>query len=212
MRWQDTVPEQRRITDMGQRIHNNECILTWKWPEDVQFVYIYGFAADKELPVEERSSSSMKLYTREEYKAKAGYSVRLETIGSYTFRVYPCEMKDSDMLILKQEDADNKIRFSTGKARIVYSIKYSKSFFSKLRSVRIELNSEVLVPKEALCYVKKEGAFPLQKDDGTMYPFIHDIMPGRNALPEIEIQKQDQIKLFFTDGKKYGEMYELIPE
>jgi len=31
-------------------------------------------------------------------------------------------------------------------------------------------------------------------------------------LPEIEINKNDQIKLFFTDGKKYGEIYELIPE
>jgi hypothetical protein len=212
MEWHFDISDYQRITEMKQRIQDNEYIVTWKWPEGIQFVYIYGFEADAELPPEQRQGKEMKLYTREEYKAQSGYRARLETIGRFAFRVYPCERDGSQMMVYKQEDEDNIIRFSTGRARIRYSIKYGRAFFSKRKPVHIELHSEVNIAKEVLCYVKKEGAFPLHKEDGLVYPFIHDVLPGRNVLPEIEINKNDQIKLFFTDGKKYGEIYELIPE
>jgi hypothetical protein len=210
--WNEDLSDGQRITDIRQRFQDNECILTWKWPGGIQFVYLYGFQADAEIPPENRPDKVMKLYTREEYKAKMGYRTHLETIGRYAFRVYPCQRTAGEMTVYKQEDEDNIILFSTGKARIRYSIKYGRAFFSKRRAVRIELHSEVHIPKDALCYVKKEGTFPLHKEDGTAYPFIHDVLPGRNVLPEIEINKQDQLKLFFTDGKKYGDIYELIPE
>jgi hypothetical protein len=212
MQWNDNVHDDRRITNVQHRIQNHECILTWKWPEDVQVVYIYGFEADSELPAEQRPDKAMKLFTREEYKAKSGYRTRIESIGRFAFRVYPCERTSDGLVVIKQEDEDNRIHFSTGKALIRYSIKYGRAFFSKQKPVRIELHSEVQVSKDALCYVKKEGGFPLHKEDGVAYPFIRDLQPGRNSLPEIEINKNDQIKIFFTDGKKYGEIYELIPE
>lgn len=212
MQWNEIVPADSRITEVRQRLQDHECILTWKWPENVQFVYIYGFAADAELSPKHMPDKAMRLFTREEYKAKAGYRVRIETIGVYAFRIYPCERTAEGLVVLRQTDSDNQIRFSTGKAVIRYSIKYGRALFSRTKPVRIELTSEVLVPMQALCYVKKEGSFPLHKDDGLMYPFIRDLQPGRNVLPEIEISKNDQIKLFFTDGPKYGEIYELIPE
>ncbi|MNI12579.1 hypothetical protein D3C73_657670 [compost metagenome] len=212
MQWTDHIPHGRRITEMRHRLQDEECILTWRWPEHIQVVYIYGYETDAELPVEQRPDKAMKLFTREEYKAHSGYKTRVNAIGRYAFRVYPCERTTDGMVILKQEDADNHIRFSTGKARIRYSIKYGTAFFSKQKPVRMELNSEVSISKDTLCYVKKEGGFPLHKEDGILYPFIQDLHPGRNVLPEIEINKKDQIKIFFTDGKKYGEMYELIPE
>lgn len=212
MEWDEHKNEQQRITEMKQRVQENECIVTWKWPEGIQFVYIYSFLADAEIPPEKRQDRAMKLYTREEYKAKMGYRVQMETIGRFAVRVYASERLDGQMIVYKQEDEDNIVRFSSGKARIRYSIKYGRAFFKKQKPVRIELNSEVYISKDVLCYVKKEGSFPLNKDDGLSYPFIHDILPGRNVLPEIEINKNDQIKLFFTDGKKYGEIYELIPE
>jgi hypothetical protein len=211
MQWTNEVPGQSRITGLNYRIQNNESVLTWKWPDDVQFVYIYRFPADAEVQFENRPPNAMKLYTREEYKAKQGFVESVDGIGHYVYRVYACERGSDGLLLFLQEDDDNMLQFSTGRATIRYSIKYGKSFFGKMKPVRIELYSDVLVSKEALCYVKKVGSFPLHKEDGTMYPLIQDIAPGRNVLPEFEIPKSDQIKLFFTNGKKYAEIYELIP-
>ncbi|GAA3402210.1 hypothetical protein ACFFNY_03770 [Paenibacillus hodogayensis] len=212
MQWSDEPSGKSRITGMRHRIQGTESILTWNWPEDVHFVYVYMFPAEAELPLEARPAASMKLYTREEYKANAGYRGRIDGIGRYAYRVYPCARLSDGISLLRQEDADNVIRFGTGKAKIRYSIQYGFGLFSKMKPVRIELSSEVLVPKEALCYVKKDGSFPLHREDGTVYPFIADIAPGRTVLPEIEIPKNSRIKLFLTDGATYGDMYELIPE
>lgn len=212
MQWSGELSGRNRITGIRHRFQDNESVLTWNWPEDVHLVYIYLFPVEAELPLEERPRQAMKLLTRDEYKASAGYRGRAEGTGRYAFRVYPCERNPDGIVLLRQEDEDNIIRFSTGKAQIRYSIDYRFALFSKMKPVRIALTSEVLVPKEALCYVMKEGSFPLHKEDGTAYPFIEDIAPGRNVLPQIEIPKNNKIKLFFTDGKKYGEMYELIHE
>lgn len=212
MEWSGEAAERSRITGMRHRIQGNESVLTWTWPENVHFVYVYLFSVEAELPLEERPNAAMKLYTREEYKAKGGYRGRIDGIGRYAYRVYPCERNADGIALLRQEDADNVIRFSTGKAKIRYSVKYGMALFGKMKPARIELSSEVLVPKEALCYVKKEGSFPLHKEDGTAYPFIADIAPGRTVLPEIEIPKNSRIKLFLTDGAQYGDIYELIPE
>jgi len=212
MQWSDEAPARSRITGLRHRIQGHESVLTWQWPEDVQFVYVYLFPAEAEQPPAERPAKAMKLYTREEYKANAGYRGRFDGIGRYAYRVYPCARDAEGIALLRQEDEDNVIRFSTGKAKIRYSIKYGLAMFRPMKPVRIELSSDVLVPKEALCYVKKEGSFPLHREDGTVYPFIADVVPGRNVLPEIEIPKNCRIKLFLTDGAKYGDLYELIPE
>lgn len=212
MRWSDEASGAGRITGLRRRTEEDETVLTWNWPQGVGFVYIYLFPAEAEQPLEERPTQAMKLLTREEYKTNAGYRVRLGGIGSYGCRVYPCERNEDGVVLLRQEDEDNMIRFSTGKARIRYSIRYGSGLFRKTRPVRIELTSETAVPKEALCYVIKEGALPLHREDGTAYPFIADIASGRNALPAIEVPKQHRIRLFLTDGRTYGERYELIPE
>jgi len=212
MQWSDELSGTSRITEMRHRVQGNESVLTWKWPAGIDFVYVYLFPAEAEQPPEQRPPAAMKLYTREEYKAKAGYRGRLDGIGRYAYRVYPCVRKPEGIVVLRQEDGDNLIRFAAAKARIRYSIKTGMALFRKYQPVRIELTSEVAVPKEALCYVLKEGEMPLHPEDGTVYPFIDDIQPGRNVLPDIEIPKNSRIKLFFTDGKKYGELFELIPE
>lgn len=65
---------------------------------------------------------------------------------------------------------------------------------------------------DVLCYVKKRGGHPAGKEDGILFPFVQDFAPGRNVLPPIEIGKDDFVRIFFTDGKKYGLYYELVPE
>lgn len=212
MEWRDTVRDDMRISDVKHRIQDHECIMTWRWPEGALYVYIFGFQMDAKAPAGRPKSDEMRLYTREEYKARQGYRVQLEGIGRLAFRIYAAELEDGNMRVTCQEDEDNLIVFSSGKAKIRFSVKYGAAWFRKRKTVSIALNSEVFVSREALCYVKKEGAMPHNNEDGVVYPFIHDINPGRNVLSDIEIGKQDYIRLFFTDRKKYGELYELIPE
>ncbi|WP_052947459.1 hypothetical protein [Aneurinibacillus tyrosinisolvens] len=212
MRWLKAASPEQDVRNIMSRVLDNECFLTWSWPEGIQFVYIYKSRAGQELPVERITEKEMKLYTREEYKANAGYREIIDTIGRYVYRVYPCVREDGKLAVLYQENEENMIHVSTGKAKIYYSLKQRKGFFSKYKSVQMEIRPEVPVPKQVLCYVKKEGAYPAHKEDGTVFPFARDFEPGKNTLPEIEINKNDYLRIFFTDGKKYGEIYELIPE
>ncbi len=212
MEWSGSVQDKKRITDIRHYIQDNECIMTWKWPEGISYVYVHGHHMDAETPRGRPLDEEMRLYTREEYKARQGYRVKLEGIGRLAFRIYAAERENGVMVVNRQEDSDNLLVFSSGKAKIRYSIKYGIALFRKRKPVSISLHSEVFVSREALCYVKKEGTVPASNEDGVVYPFIHDLNPGRNTLPDIEIGKQDYIRLFFTDRRKYGELYELIPE
>lgn len=209
MLWTSELSPKHRITQLNCRIQDNQSVLTWLWPEGIQMVYVYRFNPDEQEPP--LGQRRMKLYTREEYKSHAGFWDRVEGFGRYGYRVYPCLKQPEGVTAILQEDEDNLLLFSAGRAAIRYSVKYGNAFFGRMRKARIEIVSEVPVSKEALCYVKKEGSTPLHKDDGIAYPFIQDIAAGRNMFPEIEISRGSQLRIFFTDGKKYGDIYELIP-
>ncbi|WP_058301502.1 hypothetical protein [Gorillibacterium timonense] len=226
--WITEVPQERRITGAACRVQDREGVLTWNWPAGLPFVYLLGFvpgegseASTWELLSTGGSSDGasfgtypprerLKLYTREEYKANGGYRKHLDRYGSYAYRIYPGERRDGVIQVYAQQDDGNSTMFSMGKAKIHCTVKYKANWFSKGKVARMTVTPEVFVPKEALCYVKKTGAMPQSVQDGTAYPLLSDLQPGPNALPDIEIGKDDFIKLFFTDGKVYGEAFDLI--
>jgi hypothetical protein len=211
LQWEE--PEQQyRILHMVSQVIDGEIIVTWQWPKHVESVYVYSFHDGTEQAPELLEAKRLKLFTREEYKTRLGYRERIEHTGVQGYRIFPCLLRGGQPVPLKQVDGGNYVRVSGGKAKLRYSIKYGNKWLSKYKTVRIQLFCEVTVPKEALCYVKKEGAFPANKEDGIAYPFLNDFAPGRHALPEIEVGKNDYVRLFFTDGKTYGELYELIAE
>lgn len=225
--WADDAPQEYRITGAACRVQDRESVLTWNWPAGLPFVYLLGFVPGigsgaltpgpfppEELPSGEPEGlpprESLKLYTREEYKANGGYRERLDRYGAYAYRIYPGNRQDGVIRVYAQEDDGNFAVFSMGKAKIRCIVTYKGGWFAKGRIVRMTVTPEVFVPKEALCYVKKSGGMPQSIRDGTAYPLLADLQPGPNPLPDIEVGKDDQIKLFFTDGKVYGECYELI--
>lgn len=199
------------ITGVVSRVEDRFCTLRWRWPEGVQAVYIHKTAAetpeDGDLP-----PSGMKLYTREEYKSANGFRDRLDEIGMVAYTIYARLSGDGETLLVRQRDGGNRVLVSAGKARIYYSVQHKKALFSKLKTVQMTITAEVPVPKEVLCYVKKRDSHPSSKEDGTRYPFVQDFAPGRNQLPPIEVGKDDFIRIFLTDGRKYGLYYELVPE
>ncbi len=224
--WIPEAPDERRITGAACRVREGSGLLTWNWPPGLTFVYLYGYAPDeapgaggeadayasgglasgRTYPPREK----LKLYTREEYKAKGGYSERLDRYGAYAYRIYPAVKQDGAILAYAQEDEGNTALFSMGRAAIRCRVHYRTGWFGKGRTARMTLSAETAVPKEALCYVKKSGGVPEHPGDGTAYPLLSDLHPGDNPLPEIDIGRDDRVRFFFTDGKTYGERYELV--
>lgn len=211
MEWVEYANGDFRITNLTSRLHNHECILNWHWPDGLQFVYIHKVPADAEPEAAEPAGEKqMKLYTIEEYKANGGLRDKIDGIGRFVYYLYPFIRDGEGSRLVRQTDGGNVIRVSTGKAKIDCKIKYKTGLFSKTKLVRITFYADISVPKEALCYVKKEGGIPASIDDGTIFPFIRDLEPGPNEMADIQIGKNDYVKVFFTDGKKYAEMYRLF--
>ncbi|WP_019535145.1 hypothetical protein [Paenibacillus ginsengihumi] len=209
MIWEEP-DESRRITNASCRLQDGICTVTWQWSRDMEFVYVYLFGESGELPPEQLSHVELKLVTREEYKALQGYTVRMERIGPYGFRIFPCVYRDGRITPVRQLDEDNVVRFSGGRAQIHYSVQYASRWFSPYRTARIRVFCEIPVPREALCYVKKQGSPPRSRDDGIVYPFVSDFAAGTTTLPGVDIGKDEHIRLFLSDGAKYGGLYELV--
>ncbi|TBL80982.1 hypothetical protein [Paenibacillus thalictri] len=204
-------PSQRIDNITGQR-QQDECLLNWNWPKNVQYVYIYTFQDEEELPPEQLDVKNLKLITREEYKMMGGYRERIGFVGARSYRCFPCVMNDGELILLKQQDNRNLLQIGGVRAQVRYSIKYGWGLFSKRKSVLLKLFCEKQVPREALCYVKKSGSEPINREDGIVYPFPWDFTIGEHYLPEFEVGKQEYVRIFFTNGKRYGEAFELIRE
>ncbi len=231
MRYVDAEPgDQRVIRGLTAQAEEGWCILRWLWPRDAEAVYIEklnneeehgstSFAMDDhDATTAEHASDSFpphrtfKLYTREEYKATNGYRERLDHFGKVAYRVHLVVEQDGEMVLVRQQDGGNRVELSAGKAKIRYSVRQQASWFSKRKTVRIEVHAEVPVERDVLCYVKKEGGYPTSREDGVVYPFAEPFRAGRTELPAIEIGKNEYVRLFFTDGRRYGQLYELILE
>lgn len=211
MRFIHAEPDSPVINGLSRTVEEDRCTLRWQWPASIQAVYIGVSTAER---VEENSDehAGLKLYTRAEYKANNGYHTRMEGIGRNIYTVYACMEDGSEKLLVVQSGGENRIEVSAGKASIRYSIRQKTGLFQKFKTIHIQVTSEVPVDRDVLCYVKKQGGYPANKEDGIQYPFVSSFAAGRNALPPIEVGKQDFVRLFFTDGPKYGQMYELLPE
>ncbi|WP_413406960.1 beta-mannanase [Paenibacillus amylolyticus] len=215
MRFTDADPSTPLIRKLTLAVDEGRCTLRWLWPERVEAVYVERLELDMmsdDRTGEEPAQGKLKLYTREEYKASNGYTDRITGFGAIKYTVYVCQMEEEGPVLIRQRDEDNMVIASTGKADIRFSIRYKSGFFQKRKSVLITVTAEVPVPKEALCYVRKQGGVPLNKEDGTVYPFVSDFAPGRNEMPPVEVAKDDYVRLFFTDGPKYGAAYRLISD
>lgn len=211
MQWGELGEHQRITKATGQR-YQGECLLTWEWPKDIQYVYIYAFKLGEELPYEQLSPRNFKLLTREEYKTTIGFRERSEHIGVIMYRIIPCVRENGEIKPLKQFDEHNVIRIAGSRAQIRYKVSYGRGWFQKRKPVTLELFCEIPVPRNVLCYVKKQGEEPFGREDGVVYPLLREFTSGRQMLPGFEIGKDEFVRLFLTDGKMYGEFFELIRE
>ncbi|GGO00534.1 hypothetical protein [Saccharibacillus kuerlensis] len=230
MRFTEAGPDLPVIRELTRRVNDDVCTLQWQWPSGTDSVYIGrraldtassgAFGAGAEAgsdptvfgPDGGFDESGLKLYTREEYKAAGGYRDRLDGIGRYAYTVYAAVPGSGEPVLVRQPNGENIIETPAGRAKIRYAVREKKALFRAYKTVRIEISCEVPLAEDVLCYVKKSGSHPAGPQDGTVYPFAAPFSAGRTVLPEIEVGKNDYVRVFFTDGKRYGQLYELLPE
>ncbi|GEM_PF-514649 len=232
MRYIEAGPDTPVIRELTRRVSGEVCTLQWHWPAGTDSVYIGRRALDAHhaeasdagtVPLGgsevyaagasgDFNASELKLYTREEYKASGGYRDRLDGIGRYAYTVYAALPGSGEPVLVRQPQGENTVETPAGRAKIRYAVREKKPLLRAYKTVKIELSCEVPLGEGVLCYVKKSGAYPTGPQDGTVYPFAAPFPAGRTSLPEIEVGKNDYVRVFFTDGKKYGQLYELLPE
>ncbi|MFL6559295.1 MAG: beta-mannanase [Bacillus sp. (in: firmicutes)] len=212
MNWETISSPDHEIKDIKKTVRESEVHLTWFWSKEIDFVYIYKTSSDNMKTLSELTNHDLKLYTREEYKANQGYLGRIDGIGRTAYRILPCQKRDGNLVVFLQENDDNLIYISGTKARIYFSISYKNKLFQARKKVRMSIMTELPLEKELLVYVKKSGGVPVSVDDGTVYPFVREFPSGNTVQPEIEIDKNEFIRIFFSDGKKSAQSYELIPQ
>jgi hypothetical protein len=210
--WETISSPEHEIRDLRKTIRDTEVHLTWFWSKDIDFVYIYKTSSDTVKPVSEINEQDLRLYTREEYKANHGYVGRLDAIGRYAYRIFPCKKIDGKLAVFSQENNNNLIYITGSKVKIRFSINYKNKFLKPKKGVRMTIDTELELDKDLLVYVKKTGSPPMSIEDGTVFPFIRDFPPGKTELIEKEIGKDEYIRIFFSNGRKSAEIYELIPE
>ncbi|MHB8061425.1 MAG: hypothetical protein ACYDG2_02140 [Ruminiclostridium sp.] len=201
-----------RIRGVSSLVKDGQLILHWKWTDKITCVYIYKTNQNEEILLENITPQNAKLYTKDEYVNLQGYHEEIKAIDMFNYIICPCVFRDGEPSLVDQKDKENRITVTTGKTNIFYTITFKKRLFSKRKIVQMVIRTEVPVNKEVLCYVKKEGGYPLNKEDGKIYPFVEELSPGRNILSEIEINEKDNIKIFFTDVNRYSEIFNLIRE
>ena len=210
--WEPIPSPNDEIRDIEKTIIDMKVHVQWYWPIGIDFVYIHQTPADQGESLNEFELHDLRLYTREEYKANQGLFFNLETMGRITLRIFPGKKVDGHLIVFRQDNDQNRIYINGSRAKVYFSITYKQKFFQTRKKVKMIINTELPISKEQLVYVKKSGAVPLSLEDGTIYPFIRDIVPGQTILPEIEINKHEFVRIFLSKGNASAQPFELIPE
>lgn len=212
MKIDDFIDNKYEITDLSYTLDKKKLNIRWKWPQNVDVVYILKNSILDRFSLDNINISQVKLYTIDEYKEFGGYIETIKDINQYKYFIFPAVEKENEIILLKQNNGKNEIIVSTGMPKVCYEIrqvKSLKSIFSKEKRLCITIYSETELNREVLCYVKKYGDYPANKEDGICFDFADDICPGTNVMPEISVDKNEYVKVFIKDIDKYGKIYKL---
>lgn len=199
-----------RIGEIKAQQRNGQTILTFKWPNTLENLYIYKQDILQEAPL--NWEKPYRRYTKEEYARFGGFIDQdLEmAMSKYILCPYISSDKQGENYIVSYKDSSNEIQVINHQIEIKYDIKEKKKLFSTRKQVRMQVFCEIPIPKEYLCYVKKKGNIPIGLEDGMKFQFITDFEPGDNVLPEIEVDKDEYVRIYLTEEVPYKEAYRII--
>ena len=186
----NVVPGQRLIKNIKLRDEGDKLKLTWHWPLETEYVYIFTDA----------SLVNPRLFTLQEYKKRGGFYTQ-KVVGISTFYVYPFIRENGEDTLCEQPMGENVVSF-TNLTMITADIceKIPLPIFqTRYRNHEITLTANHNVPSDIICYAKKENNRP--DHDGVMYFFGEPLQAGQPVTRIIRTTKNEYINLFITEGK-----------
>lgn len=206
VRWDNGL--EPKIIDVKAEVNNGQVTLNFKWPNELEHLYIYKQDILKEQTID--WEKPYRKYTKDEYASFGGFKdTDLESAMS-KYVLCPYIQGDLENYIIRYEDKSNEIEVIGHQIQIRYTIKEKKKLFSSRKVVQMQVFADSPLPKAYLCYVKKRGSIPVGLEDGMRFQFISDFVAGDNPLPEIEIDKDEYIRIYLTEEVPYKEAYRIM--
>lgn len=146
MKIEEVKEEFNKISGLNYILDKDKFTIRWKWPKDIDIVYILKTDDIEGFSIEYLEDKYLKLYTKEEYNEFNGYVETIKEIKQYKFFIFSAKEIEDDISLFKQQNGENEIIVSTGVPNIYYyvnEVKSIKSFFSKEKTVQIIINSDV---------------------------------------------------------------------
>lgn len=206
IRWyQETEP---KISDIKAHVSEGQVTLTFKWPNELEHLYIYkqSILKDEEINWEK----PYRKYTKNEYACFGGF--KDQDAGSAMSKYILCPYIHNDLgsYLVCYKDRCNEVEVISHRIEIRYEIHEKKKLFSPRKLVQMQVFCELPLPKQYLCYVKKRGNIPVGLEDGMQFQFISDFEAGDNILPEIEVEKDEYVRIYLTDEIPHKEAYRIM--
>ena len=199
-----------RLTGLKAEVKEDEVYLSFKWPRELEQVYIYR----RNLLEKEdfNRDKPYRKYTQSEYVRFGGFIDSHPGMGLIEYEVCPYVQTPEEAYLISSEEGNNRVQVMTRKIAIRYILKERKKLFSNSKMVQMQVFCEVDLPREALCYVKKKGSIPVNNEDGMQFQFISDFVAGDNLLPEIEVAKDEYVRIYLSDEVEHKEVYGIYKE
>ena len=197
-----------KISDIKATINEGQVNLTFKWPNELEQLYIYkqDILRNEEIDWEK----PYRKYTKNEYACFGGFKDQDASNAMSKYVLCPYIHNDLESYLVRYENRCNEVEVISHRIEIHYEICEKKKLFSKRKSVQMQVFCEVPLTKHYLCYVKKKGNIPLGLEDGIQFQFISDFEVGENVLPEIEVEKDEYVRIYLTDEIPYKEAYRIM--
>ncbi len=199
-----------RITGLKAEVREEVVHLNFQWPTEIEQVYIYRSNLLENEKIER--DKPYRRYTQSEYVRFGGFTDHQPGMGLVEYEVCPYIQTREGAYLISCEDESNKIQVMTRQIAIRYSLKERKKIFTSTKGVQMQVFCEVDLPRQALCYVKKKGSIPVNNQDGMQFKFISDFKAGDNVLPEIEVAKDEYVRIYLSDEMPHKEIYKVYKE
>lgn len=204
-RYDGTQPQ---ISNIKAQVSGNQVTLTFRWPNDLESLYIYKQNLMQEEDID--WEKPYRKYTKNEY-ARFGGFIDQEAKSAISKYILCPHIQDRDgEYLLQDTQGTNEIKVISQRIQVRYTLQEKKKLFSSRKKVQMHVFCEVPLPMDYLCYVKKKGSIPISLEDGMQFQFISDFNAGDNILPEIEVDQDEYVRIYLTEQVPYKEAYHIM--
>ena len=197
-----------KISDIKVHLEEGQVTLSFKWPNELESLYIYKKSLLKEEEI--NWDKPYRKYTKSEYARFGGFVDQNVESAMSLYILCPYIQDSFESYLVRYEAHCNEVEVIAKKIEVRYQINEKKKLFSHRKVVQMNIFCEIELPRDYLCYVKKKGNIPINLEDGMAFKFISDFCAGDNVLPEIEVDKDEYVRIYLSDEVPYKEVYKVV--